>query len=76
LSSGLTLALYTDGLVEAPGIDIDDAVAALADRLAQASDDDLEDLTETLLGDASHHPRIDDIAMLLVRVTGSSTTAG
>ncbi|MEU0033346.1 SpoIIE family protein phosphatase [Streptomyces sp. NPDC006333] len=69
LSSGLTLALYTDGLVEAPGIDIDDAIGALADRMARAPNDDVEGLTETLLGDASHNPRTDDIAMLLVRVT-------
>ncbi|MFE5038205.1 SpoIIE family protein phosphatase [Streptomyces sp. NPDC056683] len=75
LPSGLTLALYTDGLVEAPGIDIDDAIAALAGRLAQALDDDIEDLTETLLGSASHHPHTDDIAVLLVRVTHSSTAA-
>jgi hypothetical protein len=75
LSFGLTLALYTDGLVEAPGIDIDDAIAALADRLAQAPDGDIEDLTETVLGDASHNPRTDDIAILLVRVTRSSATA-
>ncbi|WP_393073058.1 SpoIIE family protein phosphatase [Streptomyces sp. LN704] len=69
LSSGLTLALYTDGLVEAPGIDIDDAISALADRLAHTPNDDIESVTETLLGDASLNPRTDDIAILLVRVT-------
>ncbi|MET8289560.1 MULTISPECIES: PP2C family protein-serine/threonine phosphatase [unclassified Streptomyces] len=69
LSSGLTLALYTDGLVEAPGIDIDDAIGALAGRLAHAPNDDIESLTETLVGDASLNPRTDDIAILLVHVT-------
>ncbi|WP_194280462.1 SpoIIE family protein phosphatase [Streptomyces fagopyri] len=69
LSSGVTLALYTDGLVEAPGIDIDDAIGALADRLAQAPNDDVEGLTETLLHHASLKPRTDDIAILLVQVT-------
>ncbi|WP_329323539.1 MULTISPECIES: SpoIIE family protein phosphatase [unclassified Streptomyces] len=69
LSSGLTLALYTDGLVEAPGIDIDDAIATLAGRLARAPRDDVESLTETLLDHASLRPRTDDIAMLLVQVT-------
>ncbi|MGW4668999.1 SpoIIE family protein phosphatase [Streptomyces sp. NPDC004324] len=69
LPSGLTLALYTDGLVEAPGIDIDDAIAALAGRLARAPRDDVESLTEDLLDHASLKPRTDDIAMLLVHVT-------
>lgn len=69
LSSGVTLALYTDGLVEAPGVDIDDAIGALAGRLADAPNDDVEGLTETLLCHASLEPRTDDIAMLLVQVT-------
>ncbi|MEU2619548.1 SpoIIE family protein phosphatase [Streptomyces sp. NPDC007157] len=70
LVAGTTLALYTDGLVEAPGIDIDDAVAALARRFARSPDDDVEGLTDRLLGDASCNPRADDIAVLLVRFTG------
>ncbi|MFF2993176.1 PP2C family protein-serine/threonine phosphatase [Streptomyces sp. NPDC057950] len=75
LSSGLTLALYTDGLVETPGIDIDDAISTLACRLAQAPDDDIEGLTDSLLTGARLTPHTDDIAILLLRVTNRSTTA-
>ncbi|MFE3164155.1 SpoIIE family protein phosphatase [Streptomyces sp. NPDC059224] len=70
LVAGTALALYTDGLVEAPGVDIGDAVTALAVRFAQSPDDDIEVLTDRLLGDASCNPRADDIAVLLVRFTG------
>jgi PAS domain-containing protein len=70
LAADTTLALYTDGLVEVPGIDIDDAVADLAGRFARAADDDLESLTDRLLGDASCEARVDDIAVLLVHFTG------
>ncbi|MEV7321899.1 GAF domain-containing SpoIIE family protein phosphatase [Streptomyces sp. NPDC093970] len=68
LAAGTTLALYTDGLVEAPGIDIADAIADLTNRFTKASGNDVEVLVESLLGDCSHHSRTDDIAMLLVRV--------
>lgn len=71
LSPHTTLALYTDGLVEAPGIDIDDAIADLAERLARAPDNDTEVLTEALLEQGSRHPHTDDIAMLVVHVTES-----
>ncbi|MFE4414094.1 SpoIIE family protein phosphatase [Streptomyces sp. NPDC056821] len=70
LPPGTTLVLYTDGLVEAPGIDIDHAIAELAHQLAQAGDDDMDTLTDTLLQYASHGiPRSDDIAMLLIHRT-------
>ncbi|WP_053763195.1 SpoIIE family protein phosphatase [Streptomyces sp. AS58] len=67
LPPGTTIALYTDGLVEVPGADINRAIVSLADRFARARDDDLEALIDTLL----HHglrsvPRTDDIAMLLI----------
>lgn len=51
LPPGAVLALYTDGLVETPGIDIDDATADLADQLAQARDQTLDALADTLI----HH---------------------
>ncbi|MFB7286774.1 SpoIIE family protein phosphatase [Actinacidiphila glaucinigra] len=64
------LALYTDGLVEAPGIDTDRTTADLARHLTQADDDSADDLADALL----HHalqtvPGTDDIALLVVRVT-------
>ncbi|MEU3986688.1 GAF domain-containing SpoIIE family protein phosphatase [Streptomyces sp. NPDC026672] len=70
LPPGTTLVLYTDGLVEAPGADIDQAIGDLAHRLALARDDDMHALSEVLLAHAPHGvPRVDDIAMLLIRTT-------
>jgi GAF domain-containing protein len=70
LPPGTTLALYTDGLVEAPGVDIDEATGELARRLARAQGDDLESVIDTLLEHSPQSiPRTDDIAMLLVHTT-------
>ncbi|MFJ9348363.1 SpoIIE family protein phosphatase [Streptomyces sp. NPDC101237] len=70
LTPGTTMALYTDGLVEVPGIDIGDAVTDLASRFARSPADDVEALTDGLLGDLSCAARADDIAVLLVHFTG------
>lgn len=65
------LALYTDGLVETPGTDIDDATADLAARLAAAQDKSLETIADALLDHAQRAtPRNDDIALLLIRPHG------
>ncbi|MEV5969611.1 SpoIIE family protein phosphatase [Streptomyces sp. NPDC051921] len=68
LGPGATLAFYTDGLVEAPGVDPDRAAHALAGRLAEHGGQDLDRLIDTLL----HQARptglyTDDIAVLLLR---------
>lgn len=65
---GSVLALFTDGLVEAPGVDIGTATAELADRLARSRTEDLDVLAEGLIRhvkDPAH--RTDDVALLLVR---------
>ena len=68
LPPGAVLALYTDGLVEVPGADIDDTTNTLAQHLTQAQTQDLESLADTLIRHAqSSAPRHDDIALLLVR---------
>ncbi|MBB1243778.1 SpoIIE family protein phosphatase, partial [Streptomyces durbertensis] len=68
LPPGAVLALYTDGLVEHPGTDIDDAIADLADQLAAADPGDLDALADNLIHHAEHTaPRHDDIALLLMR---------
>ncbi|MGC2999329.1 SpoIIE family protein phosphatase [Streptomyces sp. G35A] len=69
LTPGLTLALYTDGLVETPGADIDDSIARLAHRLSEADDGDLDLLIDDLLtmtGAAGQ--RADDIALLVLHL--------
>ncbi|MEU0074956.1 SpoIIE family protein phosphatase [Streptomyces sp. NPDC006332] len=67
LTPGLMLALYTDGLVETPDVDLDDAIADLAHRLARADDRDLDLLVDGLLEEArATGQRRDDIALLLL----------
>ncbi|WP_328859634.1 SpoIIE family protein phosphatase [Streptomyces sp. NBC_00306] len=64
LPPGSVLVLYTDGLIESPGVDPDDAVSALARLVEDADADDLEGLADTLI---EHAPgRGDDIALLLI----------
>jgi PAS domain-containing protein len=64
LPHGSVLALYTDGLVEAPGVDLDDATAALAGLLEHADPTDLDAMADTLI---RHSPTPgDDIALLLI----------
>ncbi|MEU7006557.1 SpoIIE family protein phosphatase [Streptomyces sp. NPDC046332] len=61
---------YTDGLVETPGTDLDDSLAALAGHLSAADDRDLSGLIGTLLvrvRPASR--RTDDIALLVLRIS-------
>ncbi|MFJ5137643.1 SpoIIE family protein phosphatase [Streptomyces sp. NPDC088707] len=65
---GSVLALYTDGLVEAPGLDIGTAMTDLAERLGASGAPDLDRLADELtlhVRDAAH--RTDDVALLLVR---------
>ncbi|MFF5157751.1 SpoIIE family protein phosphatase [Streptomyces sp. NPDC000348] len=64
LPPGCVLALYTDGLVEAPGVDLGDATTALAGLLEHADPADLDAMADTLI----HHAPTpgDDIALLLI----------
>ncbi|WP_455569998.1 SpoIIE family protein phosphatase [Streptomyces rishiriensis] len=68
LPPGAVLALYTDGLVEAPGVDLEDAIHRLADTLARADTAGIEDLADHLVQHAGPSaPHSDDIALLLIR---------
>ncbi|MFJ4986844.1 SpoIIE family protein phosphatase [Streptomyces sp. NPDC088732] len=65
---GSVLALYTDGLVEAPGTDIDDALADLAEHLALTGHLSLEEVADGLLAHtAGRRGRTDDVVLLLLR---------
>jgi serine phosphatase RsbU (regulator of sigma subunit)/PAS domain-containing protein len=67
LTPGLMLAFYTDGLVETPGVDLDDSISELADHLAHADDRDLDLLIDVLLAKTSTTgQRTDDIALLVL----------
>ncbi|MHC3467186.1 SpoIIE family protein phosphatase [Streptomyces sp. 7R007] len=68
LTPGSVLALYTDGLIESPGVDIEDALADLGELLAAAGDQPLERLADHLVGhSAAARERLDDVALLLLR---------
>ncbi len=71
LAPGSLLVLYTDGLVESPGVDFDDALDDLGRRLADAGDLPLDELADHLVRHehgAQGHP--DDIALMLLRARG------
>lgn len=68
LPIGTTLVLYTDGLVDTPGADLDQALADLTATLARHGGDPLDQLADALVGRARQaEHRTDDIALLLVR---------
>ncbi|MFF9815199.1 SpoIIE family protein phosphatase [Streptomyces sp. NPDC014006] len=73
LPPGSVLVLYTDGLVETPGTDIDLGIDRLRVSLAHARADSLDELADRLLYHArSSSHRADDIALLITE-HGSST---
>ncbi|MEU6557290.1 SpoIIE family protein phosphatase [Streptomyces sp. NPDC046915] len=66
LPPGSVLALYTDGLVEEPGIDIDVGIDRLRASLAHTRAGSLDELADRILHNARGSPyRADDIALLL-----------
>ncbi|MEU2423366.1 SpoIIE family protein phosphatase [Streptomyces sp. NPDC007851] len=68
LAPGSVLALYTDGLVESPGVDIEEALVGLGELLAENGDQPLERLADTLVRhSAAAQERVDDVAVLLLR---------
>ncbi|MCP9963140.1 serine/threonine-protein phosphatase [Streptomyces somaliensis] len=77
LAPGAVLVLYTDGLVETPGADIERAVDRLAEHLAVWGAEEPDRLLELLLDHAGPADRrTDDIALLLVRIEEAAAQAG
>ncbi|MER5693274.1 SpoIIE family protein phosphatase [Streptomyces mirabilis] len=70
LVPGSVLVLYTDGLIESPGVDIEDALADLGRKLAEGGDLSLNALADRLVEQtgAVTQERLDDVALLLLRV--------
>ncbi len=67
LQQGSTILLYTDGLVERRGTPLDEGLRRLAESAA-ASEDDPEELVESVLGALiGDNERPDDIAVLAIR---------
>ena len=70
LPAGSTLLLYTDGLVERRGSNLDDGLARLAEVAAALAPLALEELCDALLGRLGQSGD-DDVALLAVRLVGS-----
>nr|WP_234319391.1 SpoIIE family protein phosphatase [Streptomyces sp. NRRL S-237] len=71
LTTGSILALYTDGLVEKPGLDIDVGVERLRRALEAARPSPLTETADRLISEAGNTAdRPDDIALLLASRTG------
>ncbi len=67
LPDGCTLLLYTDGLVERPGTDLDEGTAALRAALSDLGDLPLEELCTALLDRLVPGHGADDVALVAVR---------
>ncbi|MEV5440742.1 SpoIIE family protein phosphatase [Streptomyces sp. NPDC052682] len=66
LEPGSVLVLYTDGLVEQPGSDIDTGIQEVCDRLTRTPSESVEHLADQLIRAARRTPdRPDDVALLL-----------
>jgi PAS domain S-box-containing protein len=73
LAPGSVLALFTDGLVEVRGSDLDLGLDRLCRALADGPDD-LEDLCDVVLDRLGSTGADDDVALLLVRVPADAGT--
>ncbi|MFG1707785.1 SpoIIE family protein phosphatase [Nonomuraea sp. M3C6] len=67
LPPGCVLTLYTDGLIEKPGLDLGEAIANLAGRFTPSRGQSLRELADSLIEPAAVEQRTDDIAVLLLR---------
>ncbi|MDX3095035.1 SpoIIE family protein phosphatase [Streptomyces sp. ME19-03-3] len=71
LPPGTLLALYTDGLVEAPGVDVEDAADDLVRHLVSTAGQGVDAVADSLLDRALRTaPGTDDTALLIVRPDG------
>ncbi|WP_328535562.1 SpoIIE family protein phosphatase [Streptomyces sp. NBC_00344] len=75
LDPGHTLLLFTDGLVEQPGADLDDGMQRLT-SLVQSGPRDLQLLADHLCEAVDGHGGEDDVALLLLRRQGLDAPQG
>ncbi|MEU6061335.1 SpoIIE family protein phosphatase [Streptomyces sp. NPDC047097] len=72
LDPGQTLLLYTDGLVELPGADLDEGLQWLTSQI-RGGPRELQLLADHLCGAADERGGGDDVALLLLRRVGGHT---
>ncbi|MFF3980715.1 SpoIIE family protein phosphatase [Streptomyces sp. NPDC001828] len=75
LDPGQTLLLYTDGLVEQPGADLDDGMRLLA-SLVRSGPEELEALADRLCDVVDERGGDDDVALLLLRRSAMEVPEG
>ncbi|MFG3281665.1 SpoIIE family protein phosphatase [Streptomyces sp. NPDC048111] len=75
LDPGQTLLLYTDGLVEQPGADLDDGMELLT-SLVRGGPQDLEALADRLCDVVDEQAGDDDVALLLLRRSTTEVPQG
>ena len=68
MEAGSLLVLYTDGLVEHRGRDLDVGLQALREAVADAPADDADAVCDHLLARLTDDSLDDDVAILVVRV--------
>ena len=74
-TDGSSIVLYTDGLVEAPGVPIDDRIALIGETVAgsavdSAADDQLDHLMSVML----ENDPLDDVAVVVARLPRADRT--
>ena len=67
LPDDAVLVLYTDGLVERRGANLDDGISWLARVVEDHGDEDPESLCDRILAELSGTPLEDDVALLVLR---------
>lgn len=67
LGEGDTILLYTDGLLEVPGVSLSEGEEQLRVAAQAAGEGSVEDLCDLLLSRLLRHPRRDDVALLAIR---------
>ncbi|WP_329560703.1 SpoIIE family protein phosphatase [Kitasatospora sp. NBC_01266] len=67
LPEGSLLALYTDGLIEARGRDVDTGLSTLRTALATAAGPSLDTICDTVLAELLDARPTDDVALLIAR---------
>lgn len=72
--AGSTLVLFTDGLVEAPGRSLDDALRELSIAIANTADSGAEAICEQVVATMPAGTRRDDVAVLAVRFADPTGT--